>query len=413
MIKRLLLIVILLALPLASAQAQMEVRTLIFAAVTAEGLQYFEVGDYMAPTTGTAQYTRYSSLTWNADGSILAFMGHDAEYVPALVIIDRPTQTFTELVKPVYYGSPVSFTADGQILYAASSGEFVTTDGPGGEVMNVFTIAPTPSAAPIQIGSYTLGVGCGGGSSLPADWAYWTESEGGPGIARPTLALTPFGLLHSQNCTGVGTALLDLTTNTDTPLGSGLAWAVVSPDGSRVAGIGYGSSWTDAATATLVMVDLATKAITIVGSAPDVTQVIWGSSTSLIYSTRTDTGQAIPTTPDEQQKVGDALGYMAPTALPLFSVALHHLDLSTGTDTVVYTAPAYAIGRMSVSSDGSMLLFSQVPNVDAMVAAILGGTTELTPALAPVEAQMLSLAQPDQLPTGLGYLNQVTINPAM
>src|SRR5690606_22933622 len=67
---------------------------------------------------------------------------------------------------------PVSWTDDGQVVFAESTEELVESENPemaGMEFyVNVYTIAPTADATPQLIGKFPYGIGCGGGADQPA-----------------------------------------------------------------------------------------------------------------------------------------------------------------------------------------------------------------------------------------------------
>ncbi len=388
---------IVLALMLAALgwPAAAQTNALPFAAVTQDQLMLYGLGDAPVAVTAPGAYWDYAQLAWSPDGSTLAFIGIDSEYKEHLLITDRAGSPPVDLPGTPARMFPVSFSADGQIVYAEDTGQFMTLgEGPGGTVVNVQSIAPTAGAVPATLSQFTWGVGCGGGSSIPAHWLYWSETEGSPGNSPLALAVTPSGIVHSINCTGIGTALLDPATGTDTELGTQLGWVSVSPDGSRLVGISKERG--DPPYAQMLTIDLATRAVTPIAAAASVMPdlVVWGADgNSIFYSTLQASGNVIPATPEEQQILGEAIGSMEPATLPLNIVTIHRFDLSTMTDTEIYSGQAFAIGRMAPTPDGAGLLFSQIPNMEAWVAALIGGTAPEDPlTLFPVTLHYLDLS---------------------
>ena len=97
------------------------------------------------------------------------------------MVTDRAGTAPVEVATDAVRMFPLSFAADGSIIYAADSGEmFTDPNGMGGQIVNINTIFPAAGAAPITVGRFNWGVGCGGGSSIPAHWRYWSETESGP-----------------------------------------------------------------------------------------------------------------------------------------------------------------------------------------------------------------------------------------
>ena len=81
-------------------------------------------------------------------------------------------------------------------------------------------------------------------------------------------------------------------------------------------------------------------------------------------------------TDEQKQKVSSALG-SSEFEIPTYEVAIHHLNLTTGDDSQLYTASAYVIGRMQVTADGQALLFSQIANIDRWLTGIADGTLDI------------------------------------
>ena len=96
----------------------------------------------------------------------------------------------------------------------------------------------------------------------------------------------------------------------------------------------------------------------------------WGPDGSLYYSVITSTTEAIPGSDSAPDGMG-AHGLMRRR------VSIHHVDLTTTTDTEIYAASAYAIGRMLVAPDNQAVYFSSIPNGDRYVDALNKGV--LTP----------------------------------
>ncbi|WP_119069075.1 hypothetical protein [Aggregatilinea lenta] len=400
-----------LLVPFATASAQGG-PSYPLAAISGGNVYLFGFGDAPIQVTGTpAQNTL--SMAWSPSGQYLAFTRWDENYALVLWLYDQqaggaPVQVASGLTS----GLPVTFSADNQLVYAVDTGQFEQSEvGPGGSITDVYTFDPA-TGTPQQIGTFTFGVGCGGGSSSPADWRYWAEAGTGPGIAHAVFALTPEGLVYSMRCTGSGVALLNMQSGASTVLSDTMGNAVVSPDGMRVAGVADGQ---------LAVIDLATGQSTPVASQPGTDQVAWGADgTSLFYSTRQETGRTLPATPDEQQQLAQALGASDPSMLefPVMTVGLYQVALADGTESTLYISEAYAIGRILPTPDGAAVLFSEIPNLDLWVQQVISGQINPTAdvgqqQLDTVPVTLFALSLVDGSVTAVGTdLNQAVLNTA-
>lgn len=385
------------------------------AAITGGNIYLYGFGDAPQQVTETpAQNTL--SLAWSPNGQVLAFTRWDENYTLALWVYDQPAGGApVQAASGLLSGLPVTFSAENQLVYAVDTGQFEQTQGGvGGSIADVYTLDPSAGAAPQQIGSIVFGVGCGGGSSSPADWRYWTEAGTGPGGASSIFALTPQGLVYTTRCTGRGVALLNIQTGESTVLDDTLGNAAVSPDGSRLAGVVEGGQ--------IVVIDLTTGQSTPLVAASGADQVAWAADgASLFYSTRQDTGQTLPATTDEQQQLAQALGIIDPSTLqmPVMAVSLHRIDPASGGDTTLYTAESYAIGRIIPTPDGQTVLFSEIPNLQMWVQQVISG--QINPMadvgqqqLDTVPVTLFALNLSDGAVTAIGTdLNQAVLNNAV
>lgn len=309
-----------------------------------------------------------NDLVWSPDGEALIFTSYGW---PTQLLASAPAGSapFVLVDNLRASGMPVSFAADGRVLYAEQTEEIVDTGELYGPVFNLKAIAPAPNAEPEQIGTFIFAPGCGGGSNYPADWRYWDEAgfQGNDTM----LALTDYGIVHNGDCIGRGVALADLQVGDDVMLQAASRRAAVSPDGARVLGI-----HDDA----LVLVDLASGASTVLTTAAIPDQVAWGApgSQTVFYSVRQPT-DAYLVSAVEHETIAAELG-LTPEfiTLPVWSASIHRYDLETGADEEIFIGGYYAIGRMIATPDGAGLVFSVVPNMWEWAASIVEGTLDPT-----------------------------------
>lgn len=335
----------------------------------------------------------FFSLAWSPDGEQLAYLLRDENFDVHLMVAGVQ---LTEAGR-IEAGFPVTWTPDGHILYAESTYDPNNPPTTPDYQININQIVP--GAEPVTLGTVPFGVGCGGGSPLPADWQYWQES-GGFGGGYVTLAWTDYGILYSVNCGGGGLALLDPATGnfryvTPVQAENGfiqpepyIGRLAIAPDGDRVAGIQTTHSEFDAHYS-LVLIDLQTGAITPLETAAPPERVLWADADTLYYAARephpgVDLIAAL--TPDERATVEQITGGTGFT-VGTWQVSIHQFTISTGADTVIYSDDAYQIGRMAVVDNA--LWFSQIANLNDWVDALAAGT--LDPTTDDYERQQLAL----------------------
>jgi hypothetical protein len=359
-------------------------KAIPYAAIVDGKLTLFGVADAPVTVQTPASYQDFFNLAWSPDGSKLAFLQQNDQFQTKLMVADN-TGAVTPLdTASLESGFPITFSPDGYIIYIGQGNSDEINQNQQYTVP-VNRIRPEAGAVPEKIGQFASGVGCGGGSPIPADWQYWGETGFGGNIL--TLAWTPYGLLHSNSCAGGSLALLNLQTGEDRPIGpqqalnqgstDALGRVAVAPDGRRFAAV-MTKYAEPSLIRSLVLVDLETLTITDVATtgAPD--QLAWDAADTLFYSTRDERSNLIETLSAEQkQKLNGVLGYEM-TDLPSYEVNIRQMNVQTGEDRLIYTADAYAIGRMVEMTGGKSLVFSQIPNLNAWVDAVASGKLDMT-----------------------------------
>ena len=134
------------------------------------------------------------SLTWNPGATKLAYIIKDEQFQAHIAVTDAsgsaPIMLDTGRLES---GFSVNWTPDGQVLYIGAGDP---SDASKPYRVDIKRIAPEAGATAEIIGSFDMGVGCGGGSVFPADWAYWAEASfGGSALI---LQYTDYGILHSS-----------------------------------------------------------------------------------------------------------------------------------------------------------------------------------------------------------------------
>ena len=353
----------------------------------------------------------FLNLAWNPGATKLAYISYDEQFETHISVTDATGSDPIVLnTGKLEAGFPVSWTPDGQVLFVASGDP---SDMSKPYQVNLERIAAEAGAAPEMIGTFVMGVGCGGGSIFPGDWLY--SEEAGFGGDSLILQYTDYGVLHSTVCSGGGMALFAPQGGQDTPLAGDnvlqttpnqpqqqVGRATLSSDGKTLAAIR-----TTYAEPTLkrelVLIDLSTRIITEVKTAAVPEQIAWQADGSLFYSTQTQKGNLTANLTAEQKANVEKVFGSADMEVPSNEVTIHKLNPTSGDDQVIYTAAAYAIGRMAVTKDGQALVFSQIANMDKWIAGMGDGTLDVLNdtnntaqrAVVPVSVNRLPLAGGD------------------
>ncbi|MFO7323737.1 MAG: SH3 domain-containing protein [Chloroflexota bacterium] len=304
-------------------------------------------------------------LQWSPDGRYLAYVVREGDDAYSLYLTDIAGSEPIALANDVYFPLKVTFSLDStEVLYPVASSDTMQVSEEG-ITINVYSQSVTGESGRSLRGSFTFGGGCGGGSSFPGDHVYWWDagSNGRPLVFENT----PAGIVHSTNCTGSGTALLDLETGESIEIGSDLSRVDVSPDGRQLVGVRVDDMATNAGV--IMLVDLATLELMPLGAVAQPDQVAWASPTIIYYSVRTPTGDIVPGS--DSQIVSNA-GMIE--GVPVYEAALHRIDLEATTDAEIWRGSGYGISRLYAAPDGSGLYFNLVPNGDAWVEALNAGT---------------------------------------
>jgi dipeptidyl aminopeptidase/acylaminoacyl peptidase len=360
-----------LLMSMTAAHAQAEVTSAFATVIDNELWIYPAEDDPVRVETGDIR--GISSTDWSPDRSHLAYIAYNSEFSPELFVYSVEQQSSFRLAEKVETGFPATFTQDGtRILYT----QFSTESQPENGIYKVDVIsAPVFGRGPtITAGTFDMGVGCGGGSNIPADWVYNAETEGFGGFSL-VLEETSFGIIHSAECGGSRTSLLNPETGEDTLISENFGRVKVSPDRTKAAGIELNVRVENDEVireSRLLIVDLATREISELAISHEPDQLAWSADGSKIfYSAKEATGDLYADLAPEQRTALDtALGFSY-GELPSYTSSIWQIDLASGEETQVLRGDAYAVGRM-IAVDES-LYFSLIPNLGAWVEALISG----------------------------------------
>lgn len=313
--------------------------------------EIFDAGDEFYPTI--------MDIAFSPNGDFLTFTARNNEGRVSLYVqpLDNnvPSGDPVEWAQDLHYAMPVTFTTDGLSVIYAKPGD--TTQPSPEEVVNVYVHPLNSEGTPSLVGTFNFGTGCGGGSPFPGDALI--NIEAGYGRRGSVFEMTPYGLVYSTNCTGSGTALMNLENGQSVPVGTNLSRVRVSPDQKQLVGItdeqqGFGNG-------VITVVDLtAGLALTPLGAVAQADQLAWGPDGDIFYTTYRETGEIIP---GSDQAPFTDMGYQS--GVPLYDVTIHRIDLSAATDAEIYSGDAYSIGRILITPDGTDLFFTSIANGEA------------------------------------------------
>ncbi len=324
-------------------------------------------GDSVAPiprTPFTNNSKTYSHLTWSPDGSKLLYFDFQSTTLYLASSGTSPIVVNTGLKS--YY--PGAWSADGkQIAFAVPSGQ----TGAAGQVNQIQSVTVTGStiSALQYAGTFTQGVGCGGGEIDTAEARYYDET----GYAGNDLVLawTPKGFVYSMTCMGSGLALADSTGK--------VLWHVddvgrVALSADRTRAIATKIDQTGAPVS-LELIDLSSGGVTPLATEAGADQSAWSADgTSILYSTLAP-AQSVkgnPSAPAGHSMFGDIWPWEAKS----WTATLYRMPVTGGTSTKLFQREGRAIGTISPSPDNAGVLFSFVTASTDLINQINAGAVQ-------------------------------------
>jgi hypothetical protein len=166
-----------------------------------------------------------------------------------------------------------------------------------------------------------------------------------------------------------------LETSESIELGQNFGNVELSPDRSQALGVVYDVTPRDISPR-LAVVDLASGELRNFDTTMPPDQVTWaGAGGVILYTVRETLAISIPMTTEEQAALSRTFGTAAGSAgFPLYKTQIRRLDTATDADELVYAAPddAASVARLSATDDHTLVL-SEIPNLQAWIAAIAAG----------------------------------------
>jgi hypothetical protein len=315
----------------------------------------------------------YSYLRWSPDGQNLAFVELAS---PGLLYVAHSGQAAKVVARGVEPSFPPFWLPGGQEI------GFVVATGTGGDpggVSALFQIQAISIAggSPRVLGQFSHVAACGGGGFSPDEIGYYYES-GYMGNALILSNTKSGGYLYSPACTGVGLGF--------TPGTAGgwqrpdLGRAVLSPDGTQLIAVRYDLSNKTAPSTPvgLEKVDIATGNSTPLATQPGVDQVAWADNNTILYSTLTaPKSLTIKVALNADQTA--ATGLIDPTSpVTSYTVTLWKMPAAGGGSVQLLSTTGRGIGAISVTADGTSVLYSVIPSMEAVVNAANSGQNAQT-----------------------------------
>ena len=283
----------------------------------------------------------YGLFRWSPDSAHLAFV--DSSHPYRLLLTDNQGSLPLVLAEALTVAYPVAWSASGdEIAYVTPTQTFREGNKQVMEIHAVSLAADGTVGEARLVTTFEQGVGCGGGSSDPADWRYSTEA-GYMGNQLSLFWLLNGDFLVSTSCDGVGLSRVTVASGETTVLDAQLARTALSPDQSRAAGIAFDAERNKQ----LVVVDLINggRQILALNATPD--QVGWSADGARLYVSTVDPSDTWADPVDQN-------------TYQFYTVRLWELALPAVEPTLIFEQDGRGIGQIVASGDG--LIFSFVEN---------------------------------------------------
>jgi hypothetical protein len=306
--------------------------------------------------------TFIGTTVWNDDGTLLAydayrFSSQEGDFVGyERLVYDVAAETTTVISRQngLALSLPAEFLPDGRVTFAVSQFQEdpLMIDGRPYVRQVIYAQAVDGTGLAEPIGNAYYAPGCGGGRSLPTERGFWQEA--GYNGDADHFRLTEYGLVLKSFCIGGEISRVDLEADSFEPFDVAMQSAQIAPGERFVGGVG------DEA---FNVIDLMTGETTAYLTQRPIDQFTWYDDIIIYYSSKTFI---------EDQATGLGEDSSIPT-VPVYDLAIHRYDLTTGDDSVIYTSQGHSIPRLSITPDGAGLVFSELGLLDDWLEAVRSG----------------------------------------
>lgn len=344
---------------------------------------------------------QFGNLAWSPDGTALVF----TEFKSGNLYLARSGQPLITIANGLQTYFPATWSPDGtKIAFAVATRE----SQPTGEVQQIQSVSLTTGgvSAPQYAGTFNHRTGCGGGNPDPAGQLY--NAEAGFAGNKTVLAWTDKGFVASENCSGIGIALTDMTGKVlwEVP---DAARAAISPDHTRAVAIHRDPNGPPQPVAVnaLMLIDLNTGAVSQLQSEAGADQLAWSADGStVLYSTLSNPVEIKGT---GNNPVGTQVLGSWPLDTVTNTITLWRVPVAGGPSTKLFQQDGYAIGVIAPAPDNSGVLISFVWSSASMIMAINNNATaDQARAAAPSVQVLYVLWDPSAAPAPVAQGGQPT-----
>jgi hypothetical protein len=304
-------------------------------------------------------------LAWSPDGARLAYRSTEG----ALSILNIDDDSITRIIEYPLDELPFTFTMDSdRILFGVDGG----ADGSMGASYLDIIAADVETGLPTGDGVCCIARSTGYGANFyffPPTARVAGEELGSHISGWRFLEDTPFGILHSslEGLQLGGETLLRTSFAALSPDRTRIVAGNIEVDGNRISDVGG-----------IVIFELASKEYTAFETDSYPSLLGWGGNDVIFYTSTESIRDLYDDLSDEEKQrfknqIESDLDTNMPPYLPYNQVYIHQLNLSDGSERVIYQADAFTVGRLLPAPDGGEIYFTTIPNMDDWLEDVVSG----------------------------------------